>query len=171
MPQFPRMSFARIALRTAAYLWASPNSGLGVLIGLVMLCSGGRARYHAGTAEFSGGAAGRLVERLPARCRFSAITFGHVILAISESQLAGVRGHEHVHVRQYERWGPFFLPAYLLSSAWQLLCGRCMYRDNMFEVAAYAVELSPGSGSLQGARDSSSALYRDRPGDSFHHHV
>jgi hypothetical protein len=53
-----------------------------------------------------------------------------VILGASEADLDAARGHEQVHVRQYERWGPFFLPAYLASSAWQLACGRRCYRDN-----------------------------------------
>jgi hypothetical protein len=43
-----------------------------------------------------------------------------------------------VHVRQYERWGPAFLPAYLLSSLLQLLRGRNPYRENHFERQAYA---------------------------------
>jgi hypothetical protein len=42
-----------------------------------------------------------------------AITLGHVVLATTESALKKTRSHERVHVRQYERWGPFFIPAYL----------------------------------------------------------
>ena len=42
------------------------------------------------------------VERLPSRCRFDAITFGHVILGTSEPALGLLREHERVHVRQYE---------------------------------------------------------------------
>jgi hypothetical protein len=42
-----------------------------------------------------------------------------------------------VHVRQYERWGPLFVPAYLLSSLVELLRGRRPYRDNWFEREAY----------------------------------
>jgi len=129
--------------RTLAYAWAAPNTALGALLGLVMLCLGGRVRWQSGTAEFSGGVLGRLIDELPAPWRFGAITFGHVILGISESTLAAVRPHERVHVRQYERWGPLFLPAYLLSSAWQAACGRCAYRDNVFEREAFAVDCLP----------------------------
>ena len=50
---------------------------------------------------------------------------------------AGVRAHELVHVRQYERWGPLFVPAYLAASAWMLVSGRDPYYDNHFERAAY----------------------------------
>ena len=32
--------------------------------------------------------------------------------------LNSLRDHEQVHVAQYERWGVFFVPGYLLSSAW-----------------------------------------------------
>ena len=32
--------------------------------------------------------------------------------------------HEQVHVAQYERWGVFFVPGYLLSSAWQTASRR-----------------------------------------------
>jgi hypothetical protein len=50
---------------------------------------------------------------------------------------SAVRAHEQVHVRQYERWGPLFVPAYLLSSLVELLRGRRPYRDNWFEREAY----------------------------------
>ena len=48
------------------------------------------------------------------------------------------RCHEHVHIRQYERWGALFVPAYLAASAWQGLRGGAPYRDNVFEREAYA---------------------------------
>ena len=69
--------------------------------------------------------------------RFTAITLGHVIIAACSNDLDRCRAHEHVHVAQCERWGPFFIPAYLLSSLWQLARGRRMYRDNAFEKEAY----------------------------------
>ena len=47
------------------------------------------------------------------------------------------REHELVHVRQYERWGPVFIPAYLLSSLCLWLRGRDAYFDNPFEREAY----------------------------------
>lgn len=123
--------------RIAAYAWAGPNTLLGLVLGAAMLACGGQVRLVRGVAEFSGGLIGSLV---PALLRFNAITFGHVILGISEAELATVRMHEHVHVRQYEAWGPFFLFAYVASSAWQLLRGRRVYRDNFFERQAFAVE-------------------------------
>ena len=121
----------------AAYAWASPNTLLGFLAGLVVLALGGRVRAVRGVAEFSGGL---LASWVAGAVRFNAITFGHVILGVSEAALAAARAHEHVHVRQYETWGPFFLFAYAGSSLWQLLRGRRMYRDNFFERQACAAD-------------------------------
>lgn len=67
---------------------------------------------------------------------FAAITFGHVVAGISGDHLARLRRHEHAHVRQYERWGVFFLLAYPAAGAWQLLRGRRAHWDNPFEVEA-----------------------------------
>jgi hypothetical protein len=124
--------------QVAAWLWASPNTLMGWVLGLVVLGFGGRVQFVSGVAEFHGGALSRLVTSPPWRMRFSAITLGHVILGVSAEALARLRAHEHVHVRQYERWGPFFLPAYVLSSAWQLANGRSMYLGNHFERQAFA---------------------------------
>ena len=124
-------------LRLVAYVWTSPNTLLGLIGGLVLLIGGARVRAIQGAIEFGGGAIGRaLADRRPP-IRFRAMTLGHVILGASETDLDAARGHEQVHMRQYERWGPFFLPAYLLSSAWQLVCGRRCYRDNWFERQAF----------------------------------
>ena len=65
------------------------------------------------------------------------MTLGHVILGQDLDCLRYSRRHEHVHVRQYERWGPFFLPAYLLASFILWLRDRDPYRDNPFEREAY----------------------------------
>jgi hypothetical protein len=129
------MGTRRIFAVLLAYAWAAPYSLLGLLFGLTAVLLGARAHLHEGVIEF-GLSAGR--SRLRPPFGFSAITFGHVILGIDEATLAAVRAHEQVHVRQYERWGPFFGPAYLLSSLLQLLRGRSPYRDNRFEREAFA---------------------------------
>lgn len=129
--------------RVLRYLWASPNTVLGALLGLAFLCVGGRARVVAGVLEFSGGLLGQALSKAPPALRFSAMTLGHVVIGVHPAELAKVRSHEHVHVRQYERWGPLFLPAYLLSSAWQLLRGRHPYLDNAFEKEAF-LKQKPG---------------------------
>ena len=48
------------------------------------------------------------------------MTLGHVVIARNAELLDKTRDHERVHVRQCERWGPLFIPVYLLLSfiAW-----------------------------------------------------
>ena len=132
------MSALNLARRTAAYAWAAPYTLVGLLLGLPACLFGAHAQLHEGALEFGGGNIGALLARLPGRWRFCAITFGHVILGIDHATLAACRAHEQVHVRQYERWGPLFVPAYLLSSMAQLLRGRRPYLDNSFEREAYS---------------------------------
>lgn len=131
------MQFMHPLRRFATYAWALPNTMPGLLIGGLFVVFGARASIIAGAIEFSGGLPGYAVSRLPNQYRFSAITLGHVILGMDTQALSACRQHEHVHIQQYERWGIFFLPAYLLSSLWQLLHGRQAYRDNYFEKQAY----------------------------------
>ena len=124
--------------RALACAWAAPYTALGLVAGLAMLATGARVRIVQRTFEFSGGLLPLALARVPASCSFSAITLGHVILGLNAQCLDSLRDHEQVHVAQYERWGTFFIPAYLLSSAWQMCCGRGGYRDNYFEKQAYA---------------------------------
>ncbi|MCL4691164.1 MAG: signal peptide prediction [Candidatus Hydrogenedentes bacterium] len=136
----------RFGARFIAYLWASPNTLLGALAALVLLCLGGRARVVSGVVEVGGGWGGRAIASFPRKLSFNAMTLGHVVIGVSESALIASREHEWVHVRQYERWGPFFLPAYALSSLWQVLHGRRAYWDNAFEREAYAQDLQRQAG-------------------------
>jgi hypothetical protein len=125
------------AARALSYLWAAPNTALGLLAGAAARLAGARACWREGVLEIWGGALGRVAAT---RTSFCAITLGHVVLAVDEATLARVREHERVHVRQCERWGPLFLPAYAISSVLQLLRGGRPYRDNHFEREAYAHE-------------------------------
>lgn len=125
-------------LRLCKYAWAAPYSLFGLLLGLIATVFGATVRRHSGALEFGGGRLGRLLARLPQRYAFCAITFGHVIVGQDHGTLAQMRAHEQVHVQQYERWGPLYLPAYLLSSIVQWLLGRNPYFDNHFEREAYA---------------------------------
>jgi hypothetical protein len=123
--------------RIWSYAWTSPNTAFGMMLGLLALLFGARLRPRHGVLEFSGGGLGALFAAPWLACPFHAITLGHVILATDDAALECARAHEQVHVRQYEQWGPFFLPAYAASSLWQLACGRRCYRDNWFERQAY----------------------------------
>lgn len=116
--------------------WASPWSLLGLAVGLAgMLGRGARVARHGPTLEFSSPSLARFLQRLPNSP--TALTLGHVILGRTPVALDVARRHERVHVRQYERWGPLFVPAYLLCSAWVYLGGRDPYWDNPFERQAF----------------------------------
>lgn len=115
-------------MRILRYLWALPWSVVGCVLAPFF-----KKRYAVRGVLLAEGA------RWPRRLgwRYRAITFGHVVLSIGELDLDTL-DHELVHVRQYERWGPFFVPAYLLASLRAELAGHHRYRDNAFEIAARA---------------------------------
>jgi hypothetical protein len=125
-------------MRGLCLLWASPWSLLGVTIGLLAAITGGRAQRRGRVLEFHGGAATWLLRRLPVRP--SAMTLGHVVLGETAAALDVSRSHELIHVRQYERWGPLFVPAYLACSLVLWLRGKDAYHDNPFEREAFANE-------------------------------
>lgn len=122
------------------YLWALPTTSVGLLAALLTLASGGKVRPVRGCLEVHGGFATWLLARAtPLEGGASAMTLGHVILGQDEQCLAHSREHEHVHVRQVERWGVFFFPAYLASSGWLWLRGDPdPYYNNPFEREAYS---------------------------------
>ncbi len=119
------------------YLWAGPASCLGMFLAALSVVCGGRVVKHTGVIE----AEGRLLvwglrHLTPLEGGASAVTFGHVVLGASRAALDATRAHERVHVRQYECWGPLFIPLYLLASFSAALRGRHPYYDNPFEGAA-----------------------------------
>jgi hypothetical protein len=124
-------------IRFISIIWASPYTLLGLCIGLIGICTGGHARIRNRVIEFHGGAVKWFVVHLPGGQFTMAITFGHTILGQTEAALDISHRHEMVHVRQYERWGPFMGPAYLLCMTWLWIMGRNPYRDNPFEREAY----------------------------------
>lgn len=128
------------------YLWALPNTLLGLVLTILALLTGGRSHVHQGVLETHGGIVRFLLRHCtPLPGGAAAITFGHCVLAVDRATLEWTRRHERVHVRQAERWGPIFIPAYLLASLWALLRRRHFYRDNTFEREAYGHARSTGS--------------------------
>ena len=113
-----------------------PASLLGAMLACIAALAGATWRWHSGVVEVTLSPEGAPVTGWARRLPFSAITFGHVVLAITEKDQTDLRSHERVHVAQYERWGGFFLLAYPAESLLQLLNGRRPYLDNRFEVAA-----------------------------------
>ena len=123
------------------YVWAFPATLLGLLLVPFAIMQGGEARIVDGVLEVHGGIVTRLLRRgLPWVGSGAAMTLGHVVLGCDRSCLQQSRSHERVHVRQFERWGPFMIPAYLLASLYAYLRRRNPYFDNPFEREAFENE-------------------------------
>ena len=129
--------------RPIVYLWVFPTTLLGLLFLLPAWLSGGGAQIVDGVLEIYGGFADVFLRRCTLiKGGASAMTLGHVVLGRDRECLEWSRTHERVHVRQCERWGPLFIPAYLLGSLYALVRGRQPYRDNPFEREAYKTDRS-----------------------------
>ncbi len=120
----------RLLARIARYLWSGPNTLLGLAAALaslsvpsvkegILLC-----RSDRGFARW-----------FLTRRGYCAITLGHLVLVTIEPTCSLLR-HETVHVRQGERWGPLFIPAYLTAMAAAGLRRQNPYWDNPFEKEA-----------------------------------
>lgn len=119
----------RTVVHLARYAWAAPTTLLGLLAGAITLATGGRVQRRRGALEFHGGFAAWGSRKIG----FRAMTLGHVILGCSALDLDRLRDHEQAHVRQVERWGPAFIPAYLAASVLAWRRGGHYYFDNWFE--------------------------------------
>ncbi|MEO6462483.1 MAG: hypothetical protein ABIP29_05355 [Candidatus Eisenbacteria bacterium] len=105
---------------TLGKLWASPNTVLGLVLGVVAVMLGARARIGDNAIEFLDQPFVDLIER-------SAVTLGNTIhyapgrdpdqaiRRYDRSATVRLGDHERAHTDQYERWGPFFLLAYAIS--------------------------------------------------------
>jgi hypothetical protein len=121
-------------MRTLGYVWAAPASCFGLAIATAGIIAGGRMTIRRGVIEVHGRLLGWTLRRLTyLEGGISAITFGHVVLAVDAAALEQTRAHERIHVHQYERWGALFIPAYLAASLWTAVRGRDPYFDNPFE--------------------------------------
>lgn len=128
----------RLVARLPCYLWAFPATLLGLFFVPLARLSGGTIRPVQGVLEIEGGLVAAFLRKgLPLLGPAAAMTLGHVIIARDKGCLERSRRHEHVHVRQYERWGPLMIPLYLGSSAIQYLRGFDPYLDNPFEREAF----------------------------------
>ena len=131
--------------RILKLLWAAPCTAVGLPLAALALATGGRIARKGHTLEAAfddrRSAARRIIRRLP----FNGIALGHVIVATSPRELERLRDHERVHVAQAERWGPFFIPAYLAASALAWLRRRDPYWDNRFEEEARRLAATAGS--------------------------
>lgn len=128
----------RTRIRSAArYIWAFPNTLLGLLFVPIAVTTRGRIRVVDGVVELHGRGVASILRRVPITGGAAAMTFGHVVIGRDCPALAATRRHERVHVRQCEVWGPAFIPAYLIAAGWGALTGRGAYQGNYFERQAF----------------------------------
>lgn len=121
----------------AKVVWASPWSLWGLMIGLLGLATGGRVQFRAKMVEFWGGWLPLFLRYFPFIAGSPVATFGHVVVGRSQRHLEACRPHQLIHVRQYECWGPLFVPIYLVSSGVLWCLGKRPYYDNPFEREAF----------------------------------
>jgi len=111
-------------LGALGFIWTLPNTVIGLLLGLLTFQ---RPRVTGGALVFD------RVPRGPtwvlSRMNRTAMTVGYVILG-SRPVEGTLLAHERHHIRQYRRWGPLFIPAYLL------LAVPFGYERHPFELAA-----------------------------------
>ena len=114
------------------YLWALPNTLLGILLGFL---GWSWPRREEGVLIFEDviGLPKWILEFKGA----AACCLGHTLLSYGSIEGKMFR-HEMVHVSQYEKWGIFFIPAYVWSA-------HKMGDLNRFEVEAYKHQDDPRS--------------------------
>jgi len=118
-------------------LWAAPWSLVGLGIGGLGLISGGHVQRKGRILEFWGGCLPTVLRVFPFYSGSPVATFGHAVLGRTDRHLDACREHQLVHVRQYERWGILFVPAYLVCWFALWLRGKRPYYDNPFERQAF----------------------------------
>ncbi|MFL5767745.1 MAG: hypothetical protein ACJ758_07870, partial [Actinomycetota bacterium] len=90
------------------FVWTLPNTLLGLVAGSLTFQW---PRVMEGALVFDRGPRG--LTSLMRSFDRTAMTVGYVIVS-SEPVEGTLLRHEQHHIRQYDRWGPFFIPAYLL---------------------------------------------------------
>jgi hypothetical protein len=126
-----------LSMPLLSYIWTSPNSLVGLLFLPTVFLADGGFQVVDGVLELHGSVIAWVLRHcvlLPGGA--SAMTFGHVVLGRDPEALSLTRVHERMHVRQYERWGPAFIPAYLAAAIWGLVTGAGAYDGNVFELEA-----------------------------------
>jgi hypothetical protein len=126
---------ARQLLRIIGYAWASPNTLLGLVFAF-----GSQVQLVHGVIEIHGPLTRWFLDRCGPVRGASAMTLGHVVIAQNQACLDHSRKHERIHVRQYETYGPLFIPLYFLASFHAWRTGQDFYYDNFFEAEAYRLD-------------------------------
>ncbi|MFM1801903.1 MAG: hypothetical protein RJA81_1255 [Planctomycetota bacterium] len=101
--------------RSLIYLWVLPTSLFALpVMACNLLYRDSEITYWHGLVEVNGPVVRRILAL--GSFRAAAMTLGHVILCYDEVARQKFRAHELVHVQQAEKWGPLFLPLYLLHA-------------------------------------------------------
>jgi hypothetical protein len=128
-------------MRLHRYIWALPNTLIGLLFVPLALITKGKMEVVDGVLELHGGIISLILRRcVPLRGGVCAMTLGHVVLGLDRRTLSATRRHERVHVRQYEAWGPAFIPVYLVAGLMGMAKGEGVYKGNHFEREAVEQE-------------------------------
>ena len=137
LPQPVHRGIAAKVLLALGMLWALPNTAVGLVLGLVAVPFGARARWRAGDLAFvfhhwpwgPGGAMtlGNVILHTGSDLESVCATYAHAA-GLSRDPPIRLCDHERAHVLQYLVLGPLFLPVYLA-------CGGVSVR-NRFERAA-----------------------------------
>lgn len=115
------------------YLWASPNTLLAVPFMLPTLWGDGKLRMADGSIQITNWWTWKALGLIGAQ----GLTLGHAVIYSDSLSALFAHRHEMVHVRQYETFGPFFLPLYFMLSFHAWRTGEHYYMGNLFEVEAY----------------------------------
>ncbi len=147
--RWPPRGMASVLGTVLRYAWPAPWTALGLLLALPAVALGARGAWRDGVLELTGGRRAQAAAKGWAG-GFVALTLGHVVLAVSPPVLERLRVHERCHVHQYERWGPLFVPAYLIAGAWAWARGQGAYAGNPFERQACAADAAAWVGNVPG---------------------
>ncbi|HJR59629.1 MAG TPA: hypothetical protein VJ813_09530 [Vicinamibacterales bacterium] len=127
----------RLPVALLRYLWALPNTLIGLLFLPFAMQAEGRLRIVDGVVEVHAPVIGAILRHwIPLHGGAAAMTFGHIVIGRDRKSLDAARCHERVHVRQCETWGPAFIPAYLIAGVWAMITGKAAYDGNYFECQA-----------------------------------
>jgi hypothetical protein len=113
-------------------IWTFPNSFLGLLF--IFLAVKGSVHIVDGSVEIESPLIANVFQKITnSEGSLLALTLGQFVIGCNKTVLRSARKHERVHVRQYERWGILFIPAFFIASFYAKLGGRHPYKDNIFE--------------------------------------
>lgn len=124
-------------MQALGMVWTLPNTLVGLVLGLLSFAWPWWHKCGALVFESDRG-----FRKLHSKRGYVAITFGHVIITEPTPDERLMR-HEFAHVRQYEKWGPFYMLAYGFFWLKLSLEGKDGYRDNPFEKEAREAEDNP----------------------------